>query len=347
MINQIFTDVPPSQLETMANLIAVDNGTFTKELQEDGNFTLFAEFPGEPPPEQSAAPGQEFPWMQIARAERGVAEGSGDPRIAEYFKTTSLGPQPSSVPWCSAFVNFCVAASGLVGTNSALARSWLVWGQGVASFVPGCIVIGSRGSPALGHVGFYVGDAGQDSILLLGGNQHNSVNVSGFPKANVLARRIPSPALRAPAPPAPSENVGGGFNFDEIPAQRRAMARHIVDAFAAQGFGKLQQVTAVANAFAESALDPRKRNTAPPDDSVGLFQLNRNRGEGAGHSVEDLMDPDKNIAIVIAAVRTIERFLVAASLRQAVDAFVRGFERPKDIPGAIEARLQEAERLMA
>ena len=126
MITRIFTDVPPDDLAMMANAIAVDNGTFTQQTQEDGNLTLFAEFPGNPRPEQQPGPGaQQFPWMPIARDEIGVAEGQGDPRISQYFATATLGPQPSSVPWCSAFVNFCVTRGGATGTNSALARSWL------------------------------------------------------------------------------------------------------------------------------------------------------------------------------------------------------------------------------
>src|SRR5437868_6612273 len=46
MITRIFTDVPPDDLAMMANAIAVDNGTFTQQTQEDGNLTLFAEFRG-------------------------------------------------------------------------------------------------------------------------------------------------------------------------------------------------------------------------------------------------------------------------------------------------------------
>jgi uncharacterized protein (TIGR02594 family) len=347
MISQIFTDVPPSELEMMENGIAFDNGTSTREIQEDGNFTLFAEFPGDPPPEQKDSTGQDFRWMPIARGEIGVAEGPGDPRISEYFKTTSLGPQPSSVPWCSALVNFCVSSGGDVGTNSALARSWLTWGQDAGSFLPGCIVVLSRGSPALGHVGFYVGDDAQGSIRLLGGNQHNSVNVSSFPKANVLGRRIASSAARVPAPPAPSGNAGGGFNLDGIPTQRRAMGRHIIDVFATQGFGKVQQATALANAFAESRLDPKQRTTSPREDSVGLFQLNRKGGAGTGHTVDELMDPDTNIGIVLAKLKNFDTFRTAESLRDAIVAFVRGFEKPLDVPGQITARLEIAQRLMA
>lgn len=348
MITRIFIDVPPDDLAMMANAIAVDNGTFTQQTQEDGNVTLFAEYPGDPPPEQQPAPGvQQFPWMPIARDEVGVAEGQGDQRISQYFATTTLGPQPSSVPWCSAFVNFCVARGGDTGTNSALARSWLTWGQNAASLLPGCIVVLSRGSPALGHVGFYVGNDGQGSIRLLGGNQHNAVNISSFPKANILGRRIPSSAPQLAAPPAPSANPGSGFNLNEIPAQRRAMAMHIIDSFAAAGFSKVQQAAALANAFAESKLDPRAQSTTAREDSVGLFQLNRIRGRGANHTAEELMDPDANLAIVIRDVRNIAEFVAAASLKDAVDAFVQFFEAPADIPGQSAQRLEIAQKLMA
>ncbi len=348
MISRVFTDVPPGALQMMANTIADDNGTFTQQPQDDGNFTLYAEFPGDPPPEQPSAQGASaFPWMAIARGEVGVEEGRSDPRIREYFASTSLGPQPSSVAWCSAFVNFCVKSSGLTATNSAWARSWLNWGQSSESLVPGCIVVLSRGSPALGHVGFYVGDEGQDSIRLLGGNQSNSVKISSYPKANIVGRRIASSAPQTVAPPAATAEPGGGFNLEGILPLRRAMAKQIADAFAAAGFGKVQQAAAVANALAESGLDPRERTTTSREDSVGLFQLNMKGGRGEGHSPEKLMDPDANIAMVISDVKDISAFREATSLRAAVEAFVRFFEVPADIPGETAKRLEFAQRLMA
>ena len=116
-----------------------------------------------------------------------------------------------------------------------------------------------------------------------------------------------------------------------------------------RGSGRVQQATALANAFAESGLDPRQRTTSSREDSVGLFQLNRKGGEGEGHTVEELMDPDANIAITISKIINITAFNRAASplSRDAVDAFVRLFERPQDIPGEIAACLALAQRLLA
>ena len=198
----------------------------------------------------------------------------------------------------------------------------------------------------MGHVGFYVGDEGQDSIRLLGGNQSNSVKISSYPKANILGRRIASSAPQTVAPPPATSEPGGGFNLEGIPPLRRAMAKHIADAFAAAGFGKVHQAAAVANALAESGLDPRERTTTPHEDSVGLFQLNMRGGRGEGHDPQRLMDPDANIAIVVAAVKAISAFCEATSLRAAVEAFVKFFEVPADIPGETAKRLEVAQRLI-
>lgn len=335
MFQSIFTNVPANEVGMRINGIEnIDGGKLVSQQQEDdGSFTLVAEFPGDPPPEATPA-AAEFAWMPVARAEIGVKEG-GNPRITEYFSTTTLGPQPDSVPWCSAFANFCVVRSGNKGTNSALARSWLNWGQDAGALVPGCIVVLARGGPATGHVGFYVGQDANGAIRLLGGNQHDSVNISSFPEANILGRRVLNVAT-----------AGRALDLGSIDAARRSIAQHIVDAFAAAGFGMLQQATALANAVAESNLNPMAHATAG-EDSVGLFQLNRNGGRGTGHSVQELMDPDVNIGIIIAAAKSVHEFATAASLQAAVDAFVRRVEIPADIEGEVQKRLAIAQRFIA
>lgn len=192
MITRIFTDIPPDQVPVIANQITADDGTFTQRNQDDGRVTVIAEFPGDPPPEEARPPGAaEFPWMPIARGEIGVKEGvQNNPRITEYFIAAKAGPLPASVPWCSAFVNFCVTQAGFLGTGSALARSWQTWGKDAGGLVPGCIVVLTRGDPTHGHVGFYVGMDG-NRVRLLGGNQHDAVSYASFSAASVLGQRIP------------------------------------------------------------------------------------------------------------------------------------------------------------
>lgn len=132
-------------------------------------------------------------WYEIAEGEVGIKEIPGDKaeaRIIEYHSHTTLKATSDEVAWCSAFVNFCVDRAGLKGTHSAAARSWLQWGVPVQP-TEGCIVVMSRGSnPAQGHVGFYAGE-NASLVRILGGNQHDSVCYSYFPKSHVLGYRWP------------------------------------------------------------------------------------------------------------------------------------------------------------
>ena len=144
------------------------------------------------------------PWLEIAQHEllAGVSEiaGPGDSqRIVEYHQTTTLRATDDEVPWCSSFVNWCVQKAGLDPTKSARARSWLFWGKRLQVPPYGCIVVLNRANgpqdpsvlEAPGHVGFYLGPASQELILVLGGNQSNAVNVKRYAKNRVLGYQWP------------------------------------------------------------------------------------------------------------------------------------------------------------
>ena len=141
------------------------------------------------------------------------------------------------------------------------------------------------------------------------------------------------------------------LNVKSLTVGQQPMAQRIIDAFAAGGFGKLQQACAVANADAESSLDPLKRGPKPPtvkEDSVGLFQLNRQGGLGTGCSVADLQDPNFNIDRVIKQLnRTARSFAAATTIEEAVRIFVEELERPADSKEAIGKRLPMAKNLLA
>lgn len=118
---------------------------------------------------------------QIAQDEEGVAEVPGDgnnPRILEYDQATDLKATADSVPWCSAFMNWCIQKAGGSGTRSAAARSWLSWGKKVDVPQEGDTVVFSsplRGADA-GHVAFYIKKSKIPGfILVFGGNQNDCV----------------------------------------------------------------------------------------------------------------------------------------------------------------------------
>lgn len=133
-----------------------------------------------------------FSWMDIANAERGVKEVVGNthnPRIVEYHATTTLKASNDETPWCSSFVNWVMKAAKYPITKSAAARSWLDYGQ-ECELQLGCIVVFRRTGG--NHVGFCVGFT-PNSIMVLGGNQANEVNVKPYPRRDFQGARLPKP----------------------------------------------------------------------------------------------------------------------------------------------------------
>lgn len=141
------------------------------------------------------------------------------------------------------------------------------------------------------------------------------------------------------------------INFDAstIPAGRKSIAKQVVSAFADAGFGAVQQVSALANAIAESGLNPAAASPVTPNEaSFGLFQLNtKGGGLGTGFSPAQLQQADVNIGIIVNEAKKIASFGVAASLADAVTAFVKAIEKPANPAAAIGIRLQIAQSLVS
>ncbi len=138
---------------------------------------------------------QQPPWMPFAWAELGQAERTGaasNPRILDYFRDVGhRAVADDETAWCAAFVGACLERAGLDSTRLLSARSYLTWGEPAAASDLGTIVVLSRGSdPALGHVGFLVGET-DAHVLLLGGNQSNAVSVEAFDRGRIIALRRP------------------------------------------------------------------------------------------------------------------------------------------------------------
>jgi hypothetical protein len=134
------------------------------------------------------------------------------------------------------------------------------------------------------------------------------------------------------------------FEVKDVPASRKEVAKQIVAAFAAAGFGVVQQVTALANAIRESGLDPAIESPLP-ERSFGLFQLNINGGLGTGFPPDQLKQAAFNINVIVTEAKKIPAFATATSLAEAMTIFVKQIERPANQPTEIELRLKIAERL--
>lgn len=134
-------------------------------------------------------------WMTVAFGELGVAAcgpWQSNPRITQYHEGTNIQGYGDKASWCSSFVNWCLASVGIDGTGSALARSWLAWGEPIDSPRYGCITVLYRDDPASwkGHVGFFLRIDGE-RIHLLGGNQLDQVREHDYPLESVLGYRWP------------------------------------------------------------------------------------------------------------------------------------------------------------
>jgi uncharacterized protein (TIGR02594 family) len=150
-----------------------------------------------PEPISLNTPSRKVPqWLQLAMKEIGQEEVPGpehNPRILEYMRSASTEAvsDGDERPWPSYFVNWALAQSGIKGTNSGVARSWLTWGTALEVPQPGAVVVFARpGQPGMGNVGFYLGDAG-DQVLCVAGNVGGAVRLTAYPKSLVLGYRWP------------------------------------------------------------------------------------------------------------------------------------------------------------
>lgn len=145
----------------------------------------------------------EITAYEIARNFIGYKERPGNldnPFITWCLSNVGLVGVHDEVAWCSAFVSTVFLILGLPRSKSAAARSWLLQGEPVDlkdAKIGWDVVVLKRGDgnqpgpeviQAQGHVGFFAGIDG-DNVLLLAGNQHDMVNVTGFPVERVLGVR--------------------------------------------------------------------------------------------------------------------------------------------------------------
>lgn len=136
--------------------------------------------------------------MEIAHAELGIRETAGPDATSEilaYFREVGREDITSDeVAWCGAVYGACIARAGIEVTvprhRRLLARAYLEQGVPIEAPRYGCGVILARpeGGPEAGHVGFVTGWTATE-VMVLGGNQANSVSIAAFPRARVLGYR--------------------------------------------------------------------------------------------------------------------------------------------------------------
>lgn len=129
----------------------------------------------------------ELPWIYTARSYIGLKETVGPKTnsvIASWLVKLKAWWADDETPWCGTFVATC-----LLSNDRYVIKNWyraLEWNNGGTKLnrpAYGCIVTFSRQGG--GHVGFCVGKDKQGQLMILGGNQNNSVSISPFEVSRV------------------------------------------------------------------------------------------------------------------------------------------------------------------
>ncbi len=129
--------------------------------------------------------------LGLSRSFEGLNENRDTAAISGILSASGTAQlDPKTQAWCAAYANAVLAKSGLSGTGSNMASSFLNWGQETKNPGLGDIVnIKPQAAGASGHVGFFGGYDAAGNVLVSGGNQSDSVKTSAFPVDQVVSFR--------------------------------------------------------------------------------------------------------------------------------------------------------------
>lgn len=184
-------------------------------------------------------------YLKAAFSVLGLSEIAGErdePQILAMYKACGHpGIADDEVPWCAAYVGWCLHKGGLKNTGSLLAISYAKYpGRKFTrdDAIPrGAICVWPRTGG--NHVNFALADLG-DTLLCIGGNQGNGrgggvtitrtpkhlLKAAVLPEGAAIPRPLPKPPLEAPEPEKPKKTgvsegatIGAGLGVAGILSQ--------------------------------------------------------------------------------------------------------------------------------
>ncbi len=171
-----------------------------------------------------------YHFADVASSMIGVNENRDTAAIASFIKRyAGVEIDPRRTAWCAAFVNAVLGSQGVKGTGKLNARSFLNFGTATDNPREGDIAVFSRGgaNSGSGHVGFFKGFDAQGNVIIVGGNQSNSVSTTTMSADKLLGFRRASPS--GSDTPMPNQTVAGLHHIeselDKVPADRRDAVR--------------------------------------------------------------------------------------------------------------------------
>ena len=187
--------------------------------------------------------------------------------------------------------------AGLYGSSAALGTAAIA-----SAFGPGTQVATpflAAGSAVTGALGF-ITSMFEDSDAKRAQKEELKRRVREMREQGSSSLGGSGPSVSGLQSPQPAATGGAVVN---VPASE--VMGLISDRFKSAGYNDNQVWAAMANAARESGFNPNAHNTNG-EDSVGLFQMNRNGGLGRGHSLERLKDPSYNTQLLLNALQAAE-----------------------------------------
>lgn len=132
--------------------------------------------------------------LKIALAEygtKGIFGPEANKQVMKYYhEIGAKWVEDDDIAWCAGFAQWVCMKAKLPYNSKLNARSFLDWGRQTQKPELGDIVVFWRISKnsAYGHVAFYINETA-NAVNVIGGNQANSVNISTFPKTQILQYR--------------------------------------------------------------------------------------------------------------------------------------------------------------
>lgn len=134
------------------------------------------------------------PWMVEAQRRMGLHERRDNRLLSAFMKFGRYLGDPARLPWCGDFIETCIVKTlpgAVVPNNPFWAQAWKTFGIDAGRPRVGSIGV-IRWNAKSGHAGFVAGfDASRRRVLMLGGNQSDSVNLTWFPLDRFIAFRWP------------------------------------------------------------------------------------------------------------------------------------------------------------
>lgn len=169
--------------------------------------------PGKPRAQAVPVPAETMPpWMAELHRRMGLHEVRNKSSLIEFLRIGKYLGDPAKLPWCGDALESAIVKTlpnEVVPNNPFWAQGWKDWGVACKA-VPGAIGV-IRWNANSGHVGIVASyDRSRNRVLLLGGNQSDSINLTWFGYGNFIAFRWPKtfPFKDYPAMDASGASVG-------------------------------------------------------------------------------------------------------------------------------------------